>query len=417
MLLRVFTVALLLASSFVSAQIQSADLYKLHSVGNARFSPDGKHIAYTVQNSDRPRRPWRQVWVLDVASGNSMHLGGAQDASSSPKWSPDGQWIAYHGKQGEKSGLLIAHPDGSGVRFLAETEGTNTPLPNVGADVSWSPDSKRIAYVSTTPGPETQEAGGDPIVIRRYLYKPDYDEGMTRFNDNRRTHVFLVDVASGQAQQLTKGNTYEHSVEWSPKGDEIVFVSEGEPDADMFYDDDLFTVQLSDGKIRRLTSSEGSEFDPHWSPDGTKIAYLATKRGLTDRETNMEDAHVWVINADGSDRREIGGAIDNRQSSPQWSPDGKSIYFRVQERGSVHLVRLPTAGGQPEVQVNETGAVGSFSLASGGDLAYATSSPSDASELYLKSVSGSVRKLTDVNSDLLADKILAPGRVVHVHQQ
>jgi Tol biopolymer transport system component len=318
MLLRVFTVALLLASSFVSAQIQSADLYKLHSVGNARFSPDGKHIAYTVQNSDRPRRPWRQVWVLDVASGNSMHLGGAQDASSSPKWSPDGQWIAYHGKQGEKSGLLIAHPDGSGVRFLAETEGTNTPLPNVGADVSWSPDSKRIAYVSTTPGPETQEAGGDPIVIRRYLYKPDYDEGMTRFNDNRRTHVFLVDVASGQAQQLTKGNTYEHSVEWSPKGDEIVFVSEGEPDADMFYDDDLFTVQLSDGKIRRLTSSEGSEFDPHWSPDGTKIAYLATKRGLTDRETNMEDAHVWVINADGSDRREIGGAIDNRQSSPQW---------------------------------------------------------------------------------------------------
>jgi dipeptidyl aminopeptidase/acylaminoacyl peptidase len=89
----------------------------------------------------------------------------------------------------------------------------------------------------------------------------------------------------------------------------------------------------------------------------------------------------------------------------------------VQERGSVHLVRLPTTGGQSEVQVNETGAVGSFSLASGGDLAYATSSPSDASELYLKSVSGSVRKLTDVNSDLLADKILAPGRVVHVHQQ
>ena len=392
----------------LSAQIQGADLYKLHGVGGAQFSPDGKHIAYTVGNADRPGRQWRQVWIMDVSTGKTMHLGGPDEPSSGLKWSPDGNWIVYRGKLGEKSGLLIAHSDGSGVRFLAETVGTNAPLPNEGSDLSWSPDSKSLAYVSTTPGPETQEASGDPVVIRRYMYKPDAGEGMTRFNDNLRTHIFIADIATGQTRQLIKSDTYEHSVEWSPKGDEIVFVSEGEPDADMFYDDDLFTVRVSDGKIRRLTATEGSEFEPHWSPDGTKIAYLATKRGLTDRETNMEDSHLWAMNADGSDRREIGAVIDNRQHGPQWSPDGKSIYIRVQERGSMKLVRLPAAGGEPEVEFNDTGVVTSFSLNAGGDLAYTFISPSDASELFLKPASGAVRKLTDVNHDLLAGKKLAP---------
>ncbi len=392
----------------LSAQVQSADLYKLHGVANAQFSPDGKQIVYTVMNFDHPGRSWRQVWVIDVSSGKTIRFGRADDPSSSPKWSPDGNWIAYHGKSGEKSGLLIAHADGSGARFVVATEGTNAPIPNAGSDVSWSPDSKQLAFVTSTPGPETQEASGDPMVIRRYMYKPDAGEGMTRFNDNLRTHIFIADIASGQTRQLTKSNTYEHSVEWSPKGDEIVFVSEGEPDADLFYDDDLFVVSVSDGKIRRLTATEGSEFEPHWSPDGTKIAYLATKRGLTDRETNMEDSHVWVMNADGSDRHEMGGVIDNRQHGPQWSPDGKSVYFRLQERGSFKLVRLPAAGGELEVLIGDTGAVTSDSLNSAGDLAYTFASPSDASELFLKPASGTARKLTDVNHDLLASKKLAP---------
>src|SRR5271167_1002597 len=67
----------------LSAQLQSADLYKLHGVGGAQFSPDGKHIAYTVGNSDRPGKPWRQVWIMEVSSGKTMHLGGSEDPSGS----------------------------------------------------------------------------------------------------------------------------------------------------------------------------------------------------------------------------------------------------------------------------------------------------------------------------------------------
>jgi len=73
------------------------------------------------------------------------------------------------------------------------------------------------------------------MVITRYLYKPDAGEGMTRFNDNQRLHIFVVDVATKQARQLTQGNTDEHSIDWSPDGKEILFASNREPNQDEFF--------------------------------------------------------------------------------------------------------------------------------------------------------------------------------------
>src|SRR4029450_7911569 len=109
-------------------------------------------------------------------------------------------------------------------RLLAKVTGTNHPLPSSGEQLAWSPDSASIAFISSTPGPETG-ANGDPVVITRYLYKPTASEGATRFNDNRRMHIFIADVATGKTRQLTNGNFYEHSIDWSPNGDEILFVS------------------------------------------------------------------------------------------------------------------------------------------------------------------------------------------------
>src|SRR5207302_4922597 len=136
-----------------------------------------------------------------------------------------------------------------------------------------------------------------------------------------------------------------HSIDWSPNGEEIAFISNREPNEDQFFNYDLFTLKLADKSVRRLTSTENAEYRPRWSPDGNTIVYEATKRGLTDLETTMEDTHVWLINADGKNRREIGAVIDNRQGEPAWASDGKSLYFTVQERGDVHLYRLPVSEG------------------------------------------------------------------------
>ncbi len=390
-----------------SAQgLTSADLSRFRSAGSVALSPDVHRIAYTVVMRDRPGRAYGQLWLMDLATQKSSRVGGDKDSGGSPLWSPDGKWLAFDGSQGGKSGLFVARPDGSEIAFLASTSGTNSPLPGTGKEMTWSPDSKQIAFISSTPGAEAAQASGDPMVITRYLYKPDAGEGMTRFNDNQRLHIFVVDIASKQVRQLTRGETDEHSIDWSPDGKDILFVSNREPNQDEFFNYDVFTLRVADGSIRRLTATEFNEYEPLWSPDGRHIVYRGTRRGLTDRETTMEDTHVWEMNADGSNRREIGAVIDNRQGAPQWAPDSNSVYFTVQERGSIHLVRLPLSGGKPESIVSDTGAVGGWSVAKDGALAYSFTSPRDMPELYLKSGAAAPRKLTELNSEILQGKQL-----------
>src|SRR5438105_1061327 len=99
--------------SLASAQtrsLQSSDFYKLRSVGEVQFSPDGTRLAYTVINNDGPRRPYAQLWIMSLADGKSIRIGGEKESSSGPEWSPDGQWLAYHGRLGDKSGLIVARP-------------------------------------------------------------------------------------------------------------------------------------------------------------------------------------------------------------------------------------------------------------------------------------------------------------------
>ncbi len=334
-----------------------ADLHRLQVVGDVRLSPDGRRIAYSVQASDGPGRPQSRAWVMDLATLRSTPLGSAAGGSSTCRWSPDGSHVAWFGRgdgSDEGAGLVVSLPDGSDARVVASVSGTNHPLPGAGERFSWSPDGTRIAFVSSTPGPETEDANGDPMVITRYLYKPTASEGMTRFNDNRRLHVFVADLAPNPVQrvrQLTDGPYYEHSIDWSPRGDEILFVSNREADPDRVFNNDVFAVNVGDGSVRRLTDTKSAEYYPAWSPDGRSIAYLGTTRALTSSETTMEDTHVWVMDAEGRNRREAGRRDRQPAGTPRVVAGGRQpLLHRAGARQRAPLpaarVRRPAAGGR-----------------------------------------------------------------------
>ncbi len=418
------------ASAAPQDRLQSSDLLKLRSVGAVQLSPDATRVAYTVENNDGTGRPYAQVWVMTLADRKAVRFGGEKEPSGDPQWSPDGRLIAYRGRAAGRTGLLVANPDGTGARVVAEMTGTNAPLPGTGRTVAWSPDSRRIAFVSSVPGPETAAAEGDPMVITRYLYKPDASEGLTHFNDNRRLHLFVVDLASQRIDQLTDGTFYEHSIDWSPDGQELLFLTNRDADDDEFFNYDIYALKLADKSVRRLSATESNEYRPRWSPDGRTIVFQGTRRGLTDRETTMEDTHVWVMNADGTGRREIGAAIDNRQGVPEWTADGSAVLLTVQERGQVPLYRMAVnclAGPKTcpgDRLVNGRGTVGAFSLAKN-TIAYAFTGAADLAELYVGTIGADTRigpyaggsgpacpgsepcRLTDLNAGVLGSKRLA----------
>ena len=161
------------------AGFTSADVYKLRSLGDVQLAPDGKRVAYAITRRDGAGRPSSEAWIRDLSTGQEARLGTDATRASGPRWSPDGQSLAFFGKVGDSSGVALAHADGSAIRFVASVGGTNHVLPSMGERVAWSPDGKRLAFVSSTPGPE-EDANGDPMVITRYSYKPTASEGLTR---------------------------------------------------------------------------------------------------------------------------------------------------------------------------------------------------------------------------------------------
>jgi dipeptidyl aminopeptidase/acylaminoacyl peptidase len=387
--------------------IEIADLYHLRSVSDIALSPDASRLAFSVQHTDRPGPPYTRIWTADVAARTAAPFANGIEGSS-PRWSPDGRRLAIMGRTGDgKNGIVLVNADGTSIEPLADMATSNHPLPQVGERFAWSPDGRRIAFVSAVAGPEP-DMEADPIVITRYWFRPASSAG-GRFSDNRRLHLFVADVATRQVRQLTNGTYSEHSIDWSPDGRQLVFLSNREPDPDFFFNYDIFVIDVDSGAERRLTSTRNNEYGPVWSPDGKTIAYQGLKRPITSSETNMEDTHVWTIDAATGDRRELGAAIDNRQGRPQWSPDGASVYFTVQSRGSAQLHRLPVRGGPAELVTQDEqtrGLVGSFAVAKDGAVAYALTTPAGPAELVWSGPSGAAT-LTALNKDLLGGKTVA----------
>jgi dipeptidyl aminopeptidase/acylaminoacyl peptidase len=401
-----------------SDRVEIADLYYLKAAGDPQISPDGARVAFTVQFADRIGLPYTRIFVADLKSGQSGPLGAAPGPEgASPRWSPDGSKLAFLGRVGDgpsagSPGVIVANADGSGAQKIADTQGSNHPLPQVGDRLAWSPDSRRLAFVSAVPGPEP-DMEGDPIVITRYWFRPASSAG-GRFSDNRRLKLFVVDVASKQVTPLTTGTTSEHSIDWSPDGKRLLFLSNHEPDPDFFFNYDIFTIDVGgnagSGAVTQVTKTRNNEFGPSWSPDGQTMAYAGLKRLITSSETNMEDTHVWTLDAATGARKELGLAIDNRQGRPQWSRDGKWLYFTVQSRGSVALYRLPAAGGPAErvgPAEDVRGSVMAFALGQGDDVVAAMATPGDVAELYVKRGGEAFKPLTMLNAELLGKKKVA----------
>ncbi|HSB27928.1 MAG TPA: S9 family peptidase [Pyrinomonadaceae bacterium] len=344
-----------------------ADILRIAAVSDAQISPNGLWVVYTVSSvaddksintlwlaraatepvtyPTKPPSDSRGVPYVDWPESRTAAtpLLPAGWNASIARWSPDSSTIAFISNHDEQEGLWTVKIDRREPRFVTAVQSTNFFITYAGEVYSWSPDSKRIAYISATVETPEGVAGAradDPRVIDRIQYK-----SRTSFSDNKRTHVWVVDVERPEPRQLTSGSFYDHSVNFSPRGDEIVFLSNRESDPDANNNSDIFAVDIG-GQVRQITDTKGCEYDPLWSPDGKWIAYTATKRDVTTIDSVAEDTHLWVIPASGGAGKEIGVEQDRRFRNALWSPDSRSIYALAGDRGYSTIFRAGVDGGK-----------------------------------------------------------------------
>jgi dipeptidyl aminopeptidase/acylaminoacyl peptidase len=237
------------------------------------------------------------------------------------------------------------------------------------------------------------------MIITRYGYK-----SWASMTDNRRWHISVVTLADKKVRALTSGPQQDHSIAWSPKGDEIAYISNHEPDPDRVHNYDIFAVRVSDGTVRQITKTRGCEYAPSWSSDGSTIAYLAGVRPVTTQESSAEDPHVWVIPAQGGTARQLAASQDRRVMSVGWVPGQSTVLFTVQDHGTTTLYRVGADDTNLTPVVEERGQVSSWSAGRGTALAYAFQSVTAPAELFVRNGPQAPRQITRLNADLTASR-------------
>jgi dipeptidyl aminopeptidase/acylaminoacyl peptidase len=385
------------------------DVFNLKDVADPRLSPDGRQVAYTLTRLDaKEDESDTDVYLVPVDGGEPLRLTSGKKEESSPRFSPDGEWIAFLSeREGKKKQVYL----------LSRRGGEAVKLTDFGAEVSelaWSPDSKRLALVvaDVDPDAEDEEDGkkdgekkktAKPIVLRRLQFKRD-EEGYVR---EFRKHVHVYDVEKKTSVQVTSGPFDDASPAWSPDGRTIAFVSNRTlPDPDRSQNADIFVVQARAGEVpRAVATGPGEDTAPSFSPDGKWIAYVA---GGDPKDLWYGASHLALAPVAGGPSRPLTTDLDRNVTSPRITPDGRAVLFLLEDRGNRHLARVPAEGGSVERVVEGERDVQAFDVGPGGEVVVLESSVHQPPEVSAVAGNG-LRRLTHANDDFL--KTVALGRV------
>jgi dipeptidyl aminopeptidase/acylaminoacyl peptidase len=411
--------------------IQLDDWYGLKQVDGLAVSPDGRAAVFTVSEIDRVKdRRTSSLWRVAVAGGQPERLTQTGSVSS-PRFSPDGRFLAFVSDRYIAGGPVLEKAAEKGQVFLLPLTGGEaypvTALPEGVDTLRWAPDSKRLVVVSrdAREGPEEaarpegeRDTAAPPIVLTRLQHKRDGSGWL----DLRRRHLYVIELdnaleAPGRAVAVTKtltaGPYDDGDPAWAPEGGSIAFSSNRSKDPDENDNTDIWIVDAQGGDPRRLTTDPGSDDNPVFSPDGQRIAYVHMPEDPPIYATPRVQVVPVSSSAPGGSPRDVTGKLDRHVSgTPRWAGDGKSIYTALVDSGRTPLVQVTLDGARTTVY---DGDISDFEIA--GDHAVVTAStptrPSEILAVPLAGGSQAVRALTRVNEDLLSKLDFEPAEEVH----
>ncbi len=389
---------------------EALDVFELEYASDPQISPDGSDIAYVRRSMDVMTDTARSnIWLLSADGASQRPLFPEPGSYGSPRWSPDGDRLAYVAKaSGEGRGAEIF------VRYMDDgTTVAITNLPESPGGLAWSPDGTQIAFAMfvqddglTLAKPPKKPEGAkwaEPVkVIDQMVYRRD-GSGYARPGSR---HVFVVSADGGTPRRLTDGAFDHGSIEWSADGASILFSANRNDDHELDpVESDIFSMSLADKSVTRLTDRDGPDTGPTLSPDGKRIAYL----GFDDKRLGYHGVKAYVMNTDGSGVRDVSGAFDRSIDDISWMGN-EALLIQYDDRGRTLLGRLDfdgkvtplikdiggTAIGRPYTS-------GGFTATDTGVVAYTSGRSNRPADIAILRADKTARRLTRLNDDLAAD--------------
>ena len=426
-MIKTMSCAVALLAVSVAAQGQGAtplapdDIFRLEAAAEPRISPNGETVAYVRRSNDIESDTTRStIWLVDSAGGHHRQLVEGEGTTSSPRWSPDGAQLAF---------TLTDADDTTTVQILTLASGERREVATLTtgqSGLAWSPDGSHLAWAAFQPG-----TGLSPVGLPEHSDDADWaaaaqiEERLSfRFDGAGeipvgRQQLFVLDLAEGgEPRQLTDDEAgASGDFAWSADGQSLIFAADRrENRGTLAPDSELHRVSLASGEIEPLTDRTGPDTTPRPSPDGTQLAWL----GYDDQRMGYHNVELYVAGPDGTEPRSVTAELDRSVSAPQWSADGRMIYFLYDDSGQTRLARTNLEGhieigldnlSPPTFGRPYTG--GSFSVSTNGRVAATVGSSIRPPDVVLMSPLGDTSVLTSLNEDVLAEIDLTPAEEIH----
>jgi len=410
---------LLASTAIVFAQKKPFDanaLLELKRISDPQISPDGKLAAFTVQTVDvaANKKP-SQIWTVPLEGGAPRQITRDGEANQRPRWSPDSRRIAYVSDRGGSSQIWLMDADGSNARQV-------TNLATEAGGVLFSPDSKSLLFTSEV----YPECGADDACnkknldaeknskVRARIYTELLYRHWTAWQGKRRSHLLVVPVAGGAPRDLTPGAREvppfslggADDYDISPDGQEVCYSMNADPMPAASTNSDLYVVSIAGVQPRKITSTPGADSNPRYSPDGKYIAWRAQFRAGYEsdrwRLLALERATGRVMNLTEN--------LDRWVNSFTWAPDSTGLFFTTNDRGRQAIEVIPVAGGAVRMAASGDGELDDMQLTGNGrTMVYTQQTGVSPAEIYRgSSTGGAPVALTHLNDQTLNTYQLTP---------
>jgi len=391
--------------------MDAADLLAFKTIPELDISPDGTRVAYVVTWIDTEKDEYRStIHVAPTDGGAPVEFTRGPTRDSDPRWSHDGRDLAFlSDRTGGERQIYVMSARGGEPRQL-------TSVPGHAEAASWSPDGTKIVFsarVWLEPRPQDASARARWKERPRHVTKAQYKTDGHGYTFDSRSHLFIVDLATGETKQLTDGDFEDRAGSWSPDGQQIAFARTRGGKGEYSWSD-IWVAEVATGAALRITENVGRATSPTWSPDGTTIACYGTDA----QEPGLGDpmVRVWTVPAHGGEERRLTERYDRGAvllptptitPGPIWSPDNASVTFIAGDHGNMHVVRAAIADGSTSGVVGGERQITFASAQPGSRIAFAAGDLAAPSDLYVTAWDGSrERRLTWLNKEILAQ--LAP---------
>src|SRR5258707_4740215 len=421
---RFFAVAisLLALASFVVAQERRFtidDLLKVRRVSDPQVSPKGDLVAFTIADVDKvANKSTTQIYLVPLGGGEVRQLTNDEHSSASPRWSPDGEKLAFvSARDGEAQIWTIDVSNGALKKITSISTGAGDPV--------WSPDSKWLAFASDV-YPECKDDAcnkkrADEVaqskvkahVAERLLYRH-----WKAWKDGMRTHVFVVTSGGGEARDLTPGD-YDAppfslggptDYAFSPDSKELAYVSNHDKVEAISTNADVWLVSIRGGAARNITAANhGYDGSPKFSADGRFLAY----RSQVTPGYESDRFRLMLFDRKTGTAKSISEMLDSNVDEFTFTADSKSIFLGAEDRGRGAIYSLSVNGG-PLKKVLGEGVNGDINVSPDGKtLVFTHSSMTRPNEIFTAAADGGgMTALTKANDALISPFGLKPAEEV-----